>query len=129
MRNSKASGARSTRNCPTTARPLPTRTPPRKRAREEYRALAERRVRLGLVLSKIGEEAGVEVSDEELQRSLFEQVRRFPGQEQEIYEYFQKTPGAVASLRAPIFEEKTIDHLMTVIDCDRQDGDKGRADG
>jgi trigger factor len=43
-------------------------------------------------------------------------VRKFPGQEQEIYEYFQKTPGAVASLRAPIFEEKTIDHLMTVID-------------
>ena len=85
-------------------------------AREEYRALAERRVRLGLVLSKIGEDAGVEVSDDELQRSLFEQVRRFPGQEQEIYEYFQKTPGAVASLRAPIFEEKTIDHLMTVID-------------
>jgi trigger factor len=85
-------------------------------AREEYRKLAERRVRLGLVLSKIGEDAGVQVSDEELQRSLFEQVRKFPGQEQEIYEYFQKTPGAVASLRAPIFEEKTIDHLMTVID-------------
>ena len=85
-------------------------------AREEYRTLAERRVRLGLVLSKVGEDAGVQVSDEELQRSLFEQVRKFPGQEQEIYEYFQKTPGAVASLRAPIFEEKTIDHLMTVID-------------
>jgi trigger factor len=68
------------------------------------------------VLSKIGENAGIQVSDEELQRSLFEQVRKFPGQEQEIYEYFQKTPGAVASLRAPIFEEKTIDHLMTVID-------------
>ena len=85
-------------------------------AREEYRKLAERRVRLGLVLSKIGEEAGIQVSDEELQRSLFEQVRKFPGQEQEIYEYFQKTPGAVASLRAPIFEEKTIDHMLTVID-------------
>ena len=85
-------------------------------AREDYRKLAERRVRLGLVLSKIGEEAGVQVSDEELQRSLFEQVRKFPGQEQEIYEYFQKTPGAVASLRAPIFEEKTIDHMLTVID-------------
>ncbi|MCB1492301.1 MAG: trigger factor, partial [Rhodobiaceae bacterium] len=85
-------------------------------AREDYRKLAERRVRLGLVLSKIGEEAGIEVSDEELQRSLFEQVRKFPGQEQEIYEYFQKTPGAVASLRAPIFEEKTIDHMLTVID-------------
>lgn len=85
-------------------------------AREEYLKLAERRVRLGLVLSKIGENAQIQVSDEELQRSLFEQVRKFPGQEQEIYEYFQKTPGAVASLRAPIFEEKTIDHLMTVID-------------
>lgn len=85
-------------------------------AREEYRTLAERRVRLGLVLSKVGEDAGVQVSDDELQRSLFEQVRKFPGQEQEIYEYFQKTPGAVASLRAPIFEEKTIDHLMTIID-------------
>ena len=43
-------------------------------------------------------------------------MRKFPGQEQEIYEYFQKTPGAVASLRAPIFEEKTIDHMLTVID-------------
>ncbi|WP_422370220.1 trigger factor [Hoeflea sp.] len=85
-------------------------------AREEYRKLAERRVRLGLVLSKVGESANIQVSDEELQRSLFEQVRKFPGQEQEIYEYFQKTPGAVASLRAPIFEEKTIDHLMTVVD-------------
>ena len=85
-------------------------------AREEYRALAERRVRLGLVLSKVGEAAEIQVSDEELQRSLFEQVRKFPGQEKEIYEYFQKTPGAVASLRAPIFEEKTIDHLLTVID-------------
>lgn len=85
-------------------------------AREEYGTLAERRVRLGLVLSKIGEEAGVEVSDEEMQRSLYEQVRKFPGQEKEIYDYFQNTPGAIASLRAPIFEEKTIDHMLTVID-------------
>ncbi len=84
-------------------------------ARVEYRALAERRVRLGLVLSQIGEKANVQVSDEEMQRSLFEQVRRFPGQEKQIYEYFQKTPGASASLRAPIFEEKTIDHMLTLI--------------
>ena len=84
-------------------------------AREEYRTLAERRVRLGLVLSQIGEKAGIQVSDDELQRSLFEQVRRFPGQEKEIYEYFQKTPGAVASLRAPIFEEKTVDHMLGLI--------------
>jgi len=81
-------------------------------AREDYRKLAERRVRLGLVLSEIGENAGIEVSEEEMQRALYEQVRQFPGQEQQIYEYFQKTPGAAASLRAPIFEEKTIDHLL-----------------
>ena len=81
-------------------------------AREEYRKLAERRVRLGLVLSEIGEKAGVQVSDEEMQQSLFQQLRQFPGQEKQILEYFQKTPGAAASLRAPIFEEKVVDHLL-----------------
>ncbi|MCV3737724.1 trigger factor [Rhizobium sp. TRM96647] len=84
-------------------------------AREEYRKLAERRVRLGLVLSEIGEKAGVEVSDEEMQRSLFEQLRQFPGQEKEILDYFRKTPGASASLRAPLFEEKVVDHLLTEV--------------
>ncbi|CAK7256075.1 MULTISPECIES: trigger factor [unclassified Shinella] len=81
-------------------------------AREEYRKLAERRVRLGLVLSEIGEKAGVQVSDEEMQQSLYQQLRQFPGQEKQILEYFQKTPGAAASLRAPIFEEKVVDHLL-----------------
>ena len=81
-------------------------------ARSEYRKLAERRVRLGLVLSEIGEKAGVQVSDEEMQRSLYEQLRQFPGQEKQILDYFQKTPGAAASLRAPIFEEKVVDHLL-----------------
>ncbi|MGQ3292852.1 MAG: trigger factor, partial [Shinella sp.] len=84
-------------------------------AREEYRKLAERRVRLGLVLSEIGEKAGVQVSDDEMQRSLYEQLRQFPGQEKQILEYFQKTPGAAASLRAPIFEEKVVDHLLSEI--------------
>ncbi|MGD9480996.1 UNVERIFIED_ORG: trigger factor [Roseateles sp. XES5] len=81
-------------------------------AREEYRKLAERRVRLGLVLSEIGEKAGVQVTDEEMQQSLFQQLRQFPGQEKQIIDYFQKTPGAAASLRAPIFEEKVVDHLL-----------------
>ncbi|OHV85187.1 trigger factor [Ensifer sp. LCM 4579] len=84
-------------------------------ARTEYRKLAERRVRLGLVLSEIGEKAGVQVSDEEMQRSLFEQLRQFPGQEKQIYDYFKNTPGAAASLRAPIFEEKVVDHLLSEI--------------
>ena len=82
------------------------------KAREEYRGLAERRVRLGLVLAEIGEKAEVKVSDEELQRALMAQVRQYPGQEKEIYEFFRSNPDAVASLRAPIFEEKVVDHLM-----------------
>ena len=82
------------------------------KAREEYKGLAERRVRLGLVLAEIGEKAEVKVSDEELQRALMNQVRQYPGQEQEIYNFFRQNPDAVASLRAPIFEEKVVDHLM-----------------
>ncbi|MFL0691513.1 MAG: trigger factor [Agrobacterium tumefaciens] len=81
-------------------------------AREEYRALAERRVRLGLVLSEIGEKAGIEVTEEEMQRSLFAQLQQFPGQEKQILDFFRNTPGAAASLRAPIFEEKVIDKLL-----------------
>jgi len=84
-------------------------------AREEYRKLAERRVRLGLVLSEIGEKAGIEVTEDELQRALYDQVRRYPGQEQQIYEFFRRTPDAVANLRAPIFEEKVVDHLLSSI--------------
>ncbi|RVI51706.1 trigger factor, partial [Sinorhizobium medicae] len=84
-------------------------------ARAEYRKLAERRVRLGLVLSEIGEKAGVQVSDDEMQNSLFQQLRQFPGQEKEIIEYFRNTPGAAASLRAPLFEEKVVDHLLTEV--------------
>lgn len=85
-------------------------------ARAEYRRLAERRVRLGLVLSQIGEKANVQITDEELQRAMFEQLRRFPGQEQQLYEYFQKNPDALASLRAPIYEEKVVDHLLAEAD-------------
>jgi trigger factor len=84
-------------------------------ARVEYMKLAERRVRLGLVLSQIGEGQGVTVSEDETQRALFEQVRRFRGQEQQVYDFYRKNPDAVAALRAPIFEEKVIDHLLTVV--------------
>ncbi|WP_062202842.1 trigger factor [Aureimonas sp. AU12] len=86
------------------------------KAREEYRKLAERRVRLGLVLSEIGEKAGVTVSDDELQKAVIEQVRQYPGQEQQVYDYFRNTPEAVQSLRAPIYEEKVVDHLLATVD-------------
>ncbi|MCG7503402.1 trigger factor [Mesorhizobium retamae] len=82
-------------------------------ARAEYTRLAERRVRLGLVLAEIGEKAGITVSDDELQRGLFEQIRRFPGnQQQEVYEFYRSNPDALNTLRAPMFEEKVVDHLL-----------------
>ncbi|TIT55688.1 MAG: trigger factor, partial [Mesorhizobium sp.] len=85
-------------------------------ARAEYMRLAERRVRLGLVLAEIGEKAGVTVSDEELQRGLFEQVRRFPAnQQQEAFEFYRSNPEALNALRAPMFEEKVVDHLLEQI--------------
>ena len=74
--------------------------------------LAERRVRLGLVLSEIGEQAGISVSEQELQQAVMNQVRQYPGQEQQVFEFFKQNPDAVANLRAPIFEEKTVDHLL-----------------
>ncbi|MCW4114868.1 trigger factor [Aurantimonas sp. MSK8Z-1] len=82
------------------------------KARAEYRRLAERRVRLGLVLSEIGEKNSVTISDEEMQRALFEQVRRYPGQEQQIYDYFRQNPDALAGLRAPIYEDKVVDFIL-----------------
>jgi len=79
--------------------------------REEYRKIAERRVRLGLVLGEIGNAAKVDVTQDELRNALFAQARRFPGQEKMVYEYFQQNPQAVAQLRAPIYEDKVIDHI------------------
>ena len=81
-------------------------------ARREYRAIAERRVRLGLVLSKIGEAAEITVNDEEVQRALYDQARRFRGQEKQVFDYYRKNPDALQTLRAPIFEEKVVDYIL-----------------
>ncbi|MBY0519315.1 MAG: trigger factor, partial [Sphingomonas sp.] len=78
----------------------------------EYRKIAERRVRLGLVIGEIGEKNEITVSQDELRRALIEQARRYPGQEKMVYEYFEKTPGALAELRAPIFEDKVVDFIL-----------------
>jgi trigger factor len=82
------------------------------KAREEYRAIAERRVRLGLVLAEIGERNKLTVPDEEVSRAIVERARQVPGREQEIWDYYRKNPGAVAAIRAPIFEEKVVDFLL-----------------
>jgi trigger factor len=80
--------------------------------RAEYRGIAERRVRLGLVIGEIGEKNKLQVSQDEMRRALVEQARRYPGSEKQVYEYYEKTPGALAELRAPIFEDKVIDHVI-----------------
>jgi trigger factor len=82
------------------------------KAREEYRGIAERRVRLGLVLAEIGERNKIAVTDEEVSRAIVERARQVPGREQEVWEFYQKNPGALASIRAPIFEEKVVDFLL-----------------
>ena len=81
-------------------------------AKAEYRTIAERRVRLGLVLAEIGERNKIQVTDDELTKAVVEQARRYPGKEQEVWEHYRKNPGAVASLRAPLFEEKVVDFLL-----------------
>jgi trigger factor len=82
-------------------------------ARDDYRKIAERRVRLGLVLAEVGEKAGVKVSDEEVSQVLYERVRQFPGREKEMWEYLHKNQDALAQVRAPLYEDKVIDHILS----------------
>jgi trigger factor len=82
------------------------------KAKAEYRTIAERRVRLGLVLAEIGEKNNITVTDEELSRAVMERARQFAGQEQRVWDYYRQNPQAVAALRAPIFEEKVVDFLL-----------------
>jgi trigger factor len=84
-------------------------------ARAEYRGIAERRVRLGLVLSEIGAKNDIKVTDDELSRAVVERARQFPGQEQRIWEYYRKSPEATASLRAPLYEDKVVDFLLELV--------------
>jgi len=81
-------------------------------AKAEYRGIAERRVRLGLVLAEIGDKNAIKVSDDEISRAIVERARQFPGREQEVWDYYRKNPNAVASVRAPIFEEKVVDFIL-----------------
>jgi len=82
------------------------------KAKAEYRSIAERRVRLGLVLAEIGEKNNITVTEDELSRAVMERARQFAGQEQRVWDYYRENPQAVAALRAPIFEEKVVDFLV-----------------
>lgn len=80
--------------------------------KDEYRKIAERRVRLGLVLAEIGKRAEITVPQEDLQREMINMARAYPGQERQVLEFYQKNPEAQQQLRAPIFEEMVVDYII-----------------
>jgi trigger factor len=80
--------------------------------RAEYREIAERRVKLGLVLSEVGRKNNIEVSQEDLTRAMMAEARQYPGREQEVVEYYRKQPQALARLHAPIYEDKVVDFIV-----------------
>jgi trigger factor len=82
------------------------------KATEEYKTIAARRVRLGLVLGTLGEKEAIQVTEQELQQALIGRVRQFPGQEKQVYDYYRNNPSALIELRGPIFEQKVVDHIV-----------------
>ncbi len=82
-------------------------------ARAEYRGIAERRVRLGLLLAEVGEKAEIKISDDDMSAALVERVRQFPGQEKAIWDYYRNNQEALASVRAPLFEAKVVEHIVS----------------
>jgi trigger factor len=80
--------------------------------KDEYRRIAERRVRLGLLLSEIGQKEGVNVTQAEMNRLIGQEAARYPGQQQQVVKYFQENAMAAAQLRAPLYEDKVVDVLL-----------------
>lgn len=84
--------------------------------RKKYQEIAERRVRLGLVVSEIGSKNELKITDEEVQQALINKASQFPGQERQVLTYYQQNPQALAELRAPLFEEKVVDFILELAD-------------
>ena len=82
------------------------------KAREEYRGIAERRVRLGLLLADVGRSNNIDVTPEELNQAVMREAMRYPGQERQVLEFYGKNAQLKEQLRAPIFEEKTVDFIL-----------------
>jgi trigger factor len=85
---------------------------PEEELRAKYGEIASRRVRLGLLLAEVGRVNNIEVSAEEVNQAMLQEVRKYPGQERQVMEYFQKNQQAMAGIRAPIFEDKVIDFIL-----------------
>ena len=82
------------------------------KAKAEYEKIADRRVRLGLVLSEIGEKNKITVTDDEVSRALIDRARQSPGREKEVWDFYRSNPNALAQLRAPIYEDKVVDFIL-----------------
>ena len=82
--------------------------------KDEYMKIAERRVRLGLVLAEIGTRQNVQVTDQEVNQAIMQEARNYPGQERQVFEFYTKNPGAAAQIRAPIYEEKVCDLIFSL---------------
>lgn len=89
--------------------------------KKEYRAIAERRVRLGLLLAEIANLNKVTLGQEDLTNAVMAEARRYPGQEKMVFEYYQKNPKALDSLKAPLFEEKVVDFILGQIKTNAKD--------
>jgi trigger factor len=88
---------------------------PEDEVKAEYRGIAERRVRLGLLLSEVGKRNSIVVTQDELNRGLIAEARKYPGQEREVLEAYRNNPRALDALRAPIYEDKVVDHILGTI--------------
>ncbi len=89
--------------------------------KKEYHDIAERRVRLGLVLARLGEQNGIQITQDELNRAIMARARQFAGQEQQVFEYYAKNPQAQAEIRAPIFEEKVVDFIAELAEVSERE--------
>lgn len=96
-------------------RPLAEEGKTEDETRAEFRKIAERRVRLGLVLAEIGQSANVTVEEKDLTDALVERARMFPGQEKAVWDFYRNNAEALAQLRAPIYEERVVDHIVKLI--------------
>jgi len=92
--------------------PPPAPAEDEEKLKAEYNELAQRRVRLGLLLAEVGRNANINVSQDELNQALIREAQRFPGQERQVLDYYRKNPDAAGNLRAPIFEEKVVDYIV-----------------
>ncbi|MBF0354291.1 MAG: trigger factor [Alphaproteobacteria bacterium] len=92
--------------------------------REEYQKIAARRVRLGILLAEVGRTNNVQVSQEDLNRALVAEARRFPGQEAMVFKYYRETPDAMESLKSPILEEKVVDFILELTSVSDKPGSK-----